>query len=67
MTVTPSLHAHGGISGTWSVIAWDGGLALVLAAAYGCGRSWTAWAAASVSPPAKAARGRGPYQGLIGR
>jgi hypothetical protein len=32
-----------GFSGTGGIIAWDGGLSLVLTAAYVCCRGWTAW------------------------
>lgn len=45
LTVTALAYAaRAGISGTGSVIAWDGGLLLVLIAAYACCRGWTAWA-----------------------
>jgi hypothetical protein len=44
LTVTALAYAwHGGISGTGSIIAWDGGLSLVLIAAYLCSRGWTTW------------------------
>lgn len=43
LTVTALAYAaHGGITGTGSIIAWDGGLSLVLIAAYVCCRGWTA-------------------------
>jgi hypothetical protein len=42
--------AHGGISGTGSIIAWDGGLSLVLIVAYVCCRGWTAWSAPDRGP-----------------
>jgi hypothetical protein len=42
--------AHGGISGTGSIIAWDGGLSLVLIAAYVCCHGWTAWSAPDRGP-----------------
>jgi len=46
LTVTGLAYAaRGGISGTGSIIAWDGGLSLVLIAAYACCRGWTAWSA----------------------
>jgi hypothetical protein len=46
LTVTALFYiAHGGISGTASIIAWDGGLSLVLIAAYLCCRGWRAWSA----------------------
>lgn len=46
LTVTALAYAaHGGISGTGSIIAWDGGLSLVLIAAYVSCRGWTAWSA----------------------
>ena len=34
--------AHGGITGTGTIIGWDGGLAIALIAAYICCRGWTA-------------------------
>ena len=56
LTVTALAYAaHGGISGAGSIIAWDGGLSLVLAAAYVCCRGWAAW-----SPSAQGARRLGP-------
>src|SRR5215469_2342349 len=46
LTVTALAYAaRGGISGTGSIIAWDGGLSLLLIAAYVCCRGWTAWSA----------------------
>jgi hypothetical protein len=49
LTVTALAYAaHGGISGTGSIIAWDGGLSVVLIAAYVCCRGWTAWSAADL-------------------
>ena len=46
LTVTALAYAaRGGISGTGSIIAWDGSLSLVLIAAYVCCRGWTAWSA----------------------
>ena len=36
--------AHGAVSGTGAIIAWDGGLSLVLIAAYLCCRGWASWA-----------------------
>jgi hypothetical protein len=43
LTVTALAYAaHGGIAGAGSIVAWDGGLSLVLAAAYVCCRGWTA-------------------------
>ena len=46
LTVTALAYAaHRGISGTGSIIAWDGGLSLVLIAAYLCCRGWTTWSA----------------------
>ena len=37
--------AHGAISGAGSIIAWDGGLSVLLIAAYLCCRGWTSWGA----------------------
>ena len=34
--------AHGGITGTGTIIGWDGGLTIALIAAYICCRGWTA-------------------------
>ena len=46
LTVTALAYAaRGGISGAGSIIAWDGGMSLVLIAAYVCCRGWTAWSA----------------------
>jgi hypothetical protein len=46
LTVTALAYAaRGGISSTGGIIAWDGGLSLVLIAAYVCCRGWTAWSA----------------------
>jgi hypothetical protein len=43
LTVTALVFAaQGGISGAGAIVAWDGGLSLVLIAAYGCCRGWTA-------------------------
>lgn len=51
LTVTALAYAaRGGISGTGSIIAWDGGLSLVLIAAYVCCRGWTAWSAPDRGP-----------------
>ena len=46
--------AHGGISGSGSIIAWDGGLSLTLIAAYLCCRGWTTWSAGDRAPRSKA-------------
>jgi hypothetical protein len=51
LTVTALAYAaRGGISGTGSIIAWDGGLSLVLIAAYVCCRGWTTWSAPDRGP-----------------
>lgn len=51
LTVTALAYAaHGGISGTGSIIAWDGGLSLLLMVAYACCRGWTAWPAGMSKP-----------------
>ena len=49
--------AHGGIAGTGSIIVWDGGLFLVLVAAYVCCRGWTAWSVPDRAAP-RVARSR---------
>ena len=43
LTVTALAYtAYGGISGTASIVVWDGGLSVLLIAAYVCCRGWTA-------------------------
>ena len=43
LTVTALAYtAYGGISGTAGIVVWDGGLSLLLIAAYICCRGWTA-------------------------